>query len=230
MCLFFFTSKETLWVGIVFTILASIGFWGSIVFYNAYLPEVAEPEDHDRVSAKGFMLGYAGSVLLLAFNLSMVMKPDLYGITDSTLPARISFLTVGIWWFGFAQITYSRLPNNVYGHKPEKDYIWKGFKELKIVGNEIKNYPTLKRFLYAFFSLSVGVQTIILLATIFGSTELGLGTINLIVTVLLIQVVAIFGAWFFSNLSHKYGNFKATEVLPIENIDVAEYLCVSKYV
>ena len=119
---------------------------------------------------------------------------------------------VGLWWLGFAQITFRRLPNNIFDKKPEKDYIWKGFKELKIVGNEIKNYPTLKRFLYAFFSLSVGVQTIILLATIFGSTELGLGTVNLIITVILIQIVAIFGAWFFSNLSERYGNFKALKV------------------
>jgi UMF1 family MFS transporter len=119
---------------------------------------------------------------------------------------------VGLWWLGFAQITFRRLPNNIFDKKPEKDYIWKGFKELKIVGNEIKNYPTLKRFLYAFFSLSVGVQTIILLATIFGSTELGLGTVNLIITVLLIQIVAIFGAWFFSNISERYGNFKALKV------------------
>ena len=114
MMLYFFTGKENIWIGIVFTIMASIGFWSSIVFYNAYLPEVAHPEQQDRVSAKGFSLGYIGSVLLLAFNLSMVMKPELYGITDPTLPARISFLTVGIWWFGFAQITFSRLPNDPF--------------------------------------------------------------------------------------------------------------------
>ena len=144
MSLFFFTGKENIWIGIVFTILASIGFCGSIVFYNAYLPEVAEPKDQDRVSAKGFMLGYIGSVILLAFNLSMVMKPDMYGITDSTLPARISFLTVGIWWLGFAQITFRRLPNDPFKRKPEKDYIFKGFRELKIVYNEIKDQRELK--------------------------------------------------------------------------------------
>jgi UMF1 family MFS transporter len=138
----------------------------------------------------------------------MILNPDMLGITSGAA-SQISFVMVGLWWLGFAQITFRRLPNNVFHKKPEKDYIWKGFKELKTVGKEINNYPTLKRFLVAFFLLSVGVQTIILLATIFGSTELGLGTINLITTVLLIQVVAIFGAWFFSNLSNKYGNFKA---------------------
>ena len=175
------------------------------------MPEVAHPEQQDRASAKGFMYGYFGSVLLLILNLLMIQKPDWFGISTG-MASRISFVLVGLWWIGFAQITFRRLPNDIFHKKPEKDYIWKGFRELKIVGKEINNYPTLKRFLTAFFLLSIGVQTIILLATIFGSTELGLGTINLIVTVLLIQVVAIFGAWFFSNVSQKYGNFKALKI------------------
>ncbi|MCK5677183.1 MAG: MFS transporter, partial [Flavobacteriaceae bacterium] len=168
MSLYFFTGKENVWIGLIFTILASIGFWGSIVFYNAYLPEVATPEDQDRVSAKGFMLGYIGSVLLLAFNLSMVMKPEIYGITDTALPARISFLMVGIWWLGFAQFTFSRLPDNPYKRKPEKDYIFKGYRELKIVFDEIKKYSQIKILLISFFLYSIGVQTIILLASVFG--------------------------------------------------------------
>ena len=126
--LFFFKGQDTLWIGILGTILASIGFWGSIVFYNSYLPEIAFPEQHDRVSAKGFMFGYFGSLILLVFNLTMVMKPEWFGITDPSLPARISFLSVGIWWMGFAQVTFYFLPNNVYHKKPEKDYIFKGFK------------------------------------------------------------------------------------------------------
>ena len=212
MALYFFTGKENIWIGIVFTILASIGFWGSIVFYNAYLPEVAEPDDHDRVSAKGFMLGYTGSVLLLAFNLSMVMKPELYGITDATFPARVSFLTVGIWWLGFAQVTFSRLPNNPFKRKPEKDYIFKGFRELKIVLIELKNQRELKILLISFFLYSVGVQTIILLASIFGTKDLGLETSNLIITILLIQLVGVVGAFAFSRLSEKIGNLKALKI------------------
>ena len=212
MALYFFTGKETIWIGIAFTILASIGFWGSLVFYNAYLPEVAEPEDHDRVSAKGFMLGYLGSVLLLAFNLSMVMKPEMYGITDATFPARVSFLTVGIWWLGFSQVTFSRLPNNPFKRKPEKDYIFKGFRELKIVFNEIKTQSQLKILLISFFLYSVGVQTVILLASIFGTKDLGLETSNLIITILLIQLVGVVGAFAFSRLSEKIGNIKALKI------------------
>jgi len=211
MCLYFFEGIETVWIGIVFTILASIGFWSSLVFYNAYLPEVAYPEQQDNASAKGFIYGYIGSIILLVINLIIIQKPDLFGI-DASLASRLSFLMVGLWWLGFAQITFNKLPDDIYNKKPEKDYIWKGFRELKIVSKEIANYPTLKRFLISFFLLSVGVQTIILLATIFGSTELGLATIDLIITVLLIQVVAIFGALLFSKLSKKNGNLFALKI------------------
>ena len=211
MSLYFFDGIETVWVGIVFSVLASIGFWGSIVFYNAYLPEVAHPEDQDRVSARGFIYGYLGSVILLVINLIMIQMPDVFGI-DAGMASRISFVMVGLWWLGFAQITFRRLPNNVFNKKPGKEYLWKGFKELKIVMKEVKNYPTLRNFLIAFFLLSVGVQTIILMASIFGSEELGLEATSLIITILLIQIVAIFGAWLFSSLSKKYGNLQALKL------------------
>ena len=238
MSMYFFEDLNTAWIGIVCTILASIGFWSSIVFYNSYLPEVAHPEQQDAVSAKGFIYGYIGSIILLIFCLAMILAPDTFGfdlsISDTILASgseaeinnalenaknaaslkamRISFVMVGLWWIGFAQITFKKLPNNSFNRKPEKDFIWKGFKELKKVWIELKEYPTLKNFLIAFFLLSVGVQTIILLATIFGSIELGLGTTNLIVTVLLIQFVAILGAYIFSRVSKKYGNFKAIKI------------------
>ncbi|NCT09177.1 MAG: MFS transporter [Flavobacteriia bacterium] len=211
MSLYFFDSVETVWIGIVFTVLASIGFWASLVFYNAYLPEIAHPEQQDRASAKGFIFGYIGSVILLIINLIMIQKPDLFALSSGTA-SRISFVMVGLWWLGFAQITFKRLPKNIYNKKPEKDYIWKGFRELKIVAKEMLKSPTLKRFLISFFLLSVGVQTIILLATIFGSTELGLEAIDLIITVLLIQIVAIFGAYLFSRISEKKGNFLALKI------------------
>jgi len=211
MSLYFFDSVETVWIGIVFTVLASIGFWASLVFYNAYLPEIAHPEQQDRASAKGFIFGYIGSVILLIINLIMIQKPDLFALSSGTA-SRISFVMVGLWWLGFAQITFKRLPKNIYNKKPEKDYIWKGFRELKIVAKEMLKSPTLKRFLISFFLLSVGVQTIILLATIFGSTELGLEAIDLIITFLLIQIVAIFGAYLFSRISEKKGNFLALKI------------------
>ncbi|MDG1779013.1 MAG: MFS transporter [Flavobacteriaceae bacterium] len=212
MSLYFFNSESTLWLALLCTVFASIGFWGSIVFYNAYLPEVAFPEQQDKVSAKGFIYGYAGSVLLLIFSLILVQKPDWFGITDPTLAPRITFVLVGLWWFGFAQIAYRRLPNNVFNHKPEKDYIWKGFLELRMVLKSLSQHTRLKYFLIAFFFLSVGVQTIILMAGIFGSEELGLPTLNLILTILIVQIVAIPGAYLFSRLSEKIGNLTTLKI------------------
>lgn len=209
MMLFNFTGEKSLYIGLIFTVLASIGFWGSLVFYNAYLPEVAYPQQQDRVSAKGFVFGYFGSVLLLIFCLIMIENPELFNISDPTLPTRISFLLVGVWWLGFSQLTFRRLPNNIFNLKPEKDYIWKGFIELKAVYKQLVHYPSLKRFLFAFFFFSIGVQTIVLMAGIFGSKELGLPTSNLILTIILVQLAAIIGAYFFSKLSEKYGNIFA---------------------
>lgn len=210
MCLFFFTGKETLWVGILFTILASIGFWGSIVFYNAYLPEVAHPEQQDKVSAKGFMLGYSGSILLLLICLIMI-ETEVFGFYDKQFGSQLSFVLVGLWWLGFAQITYKKLPDTEKVTLPKDNYFLKGIKEFKKVAKELFAYSELKTFLIAFFLLSIGVQTIILMAGIFG-TILGLETANLIGTILLVQFVGILGAFLFSRLSKKIGNIKTLKI------------------
>ena len=210
--LFFFKGESTLWIALLCTVFASIGFWGSIVFYNAYLPEVAYPEQQDAVSAKGFIYGYVGSVLLLIFSLVLVQKPEWFGITDPTFAPRITFALVGVWWFGFAQITYKRLPKNELNQKSDKEYIWNGFLELKSVFKSLNSQSHLKYFLMAFFFLSVGVQSIILMAGIFGSEELGLPTFNLILTILIVQIVAIFGAYLFSKLSDRIGNISTLKI------------------
>ena len=212
MSLFFFRGESTLWVALLFTILASIGFWGSLVFYNAYLPEISYPDQQDRVSAKGFIYGYSGSVILLVFSLLLIQRPDLFGIDDPTLAPRLTFVLVGLWWIGFAQVTYRRLPNNIFKKKPDNNYIWKGFVELKLVLKYLSKLTRLKYFLISFFFLSIGVQTIILMAGIFGSEELGLPTFNLILTILIIQLVAIIGAFFFSRLSTKIGNINTLKI------------------
>jgi UMF1 family MFS transporter len=210
MSLFFFKDESTLWVGLIFTILASIGFWGSIVFYNAYLPEIAHPEQQDVVSAKGFIYGYTGSIILMILSL-VIVQTNVFGLLAGSWGSRITFVLVGLWWLGFAQITYRKLPNNVFGHKPEKDFLWRGFIELKKVWHELKNYVSLKRFLISYFFYSVGVQTIILMAAMFG-IELGLPETNLILAILLIQFVAIFGAFLFSRLSQRFGNLKTLKL------------------
>lgn len=234
MTLALFTGIETLWIGITFSILASIGFWGSLVFYNAYLTEVAHPDQHDKVSAKGFIYGYFGSVILLVFIITMLQFPDWYGFLDHPLgegeivPTKVfqtAFIIVGLWWIGFAQYTFYRLPNNSFKRKPEKDYIFKGFKELRKVFLEIKQHPTIYIFLWSFFLISAGIQTIIVLASKFGADELGLPTMNLILTILLIQLVAIVGAMLFSRISGKIGNIKTLKITIIIWIIV----CFSAY-
>ena len=212
MSLFFFEGVETLWIGILFSVLASIGFWGSLVFYNAYLPEVAYSDQQDHVSALGFIYGYIGSVILLIFNLTMVMKPEWYGITESGMAPRISFLTVGIWWMGFAQVTFSRLPSNIQKQRSKSDYVFKGFLELKKVLLDLKDQPVMLNFLTSFFLYSVGVQSIILLATIYGKSEIGLSTGSLILTIIVIQLVGIAGAYLFSMLSKKIGNISTLKI------------------
>ncbi len=215
MMLFFFKGTDTVWLGIIFSVLASIGFWGSLVFYNAFLPEIAEYDQQDKVSAIGFAYGYIGSVILMIFNLTMILHPDWYGIKDATLPARISFLSVGIWWITFSQYTFYVLPDNVYNIKPpkRKGYLFKGYTELKKVFNQLLHYPDLKRFLSAFFLYSLAAQTIFYVAGLFGSKELQLDSGKLIATILVIQLVGIVGALGFSRISRIIGNIRALQVI-----------------
>lgn len=204
MSLFWF-DKAPIEVGMLSIFLASIGFWNSLVFYNAYLPEIAEPEDHDKISARGFSMGYFGSMILLVICLAIIM-----GIGPEY--TKWSFLLVGVWWIGFSQVTYRVLPNNVYNKKPQKGVIWKGFKELKLVFTEFSTIKRLKRFLLAFFFYNTGVQTVMLMAVLFAKKEIawpeGGGDTGLIVSILLIQILGAVGAFIMSRLSGIIGNIK----------------------
>lgn len=198
-------NKVPLEIGMLSVFFASIGFWNSLVFYNAFLPEIAESKDHDRLSAKGFSMGYLGSMILLIICLSIIMN---FGTSYTPL----CFVLVGIWWLGFSQITFRILPNNVYGRKPEKGVLFKGFKELKKVYSEFITTHRLKRFLYAFFFYNTGVQTVMLMAVIFAKKEIaweeGKGDTGLILAILLIQLLGAFGAFLMSRLSSILGNIK----------------------
>jgi MFS transporter, UMF1 family len=207
--LYFFRDPGDLYIGIGAFILAGIGFGGSIVFYNAFLPEIAEAKDQDRVSAKGFSLGYAGSSILLIVNLVMTLKPELFGIPSAAEASRISFVTVALWWIGFAQITFYYLPETRHVKEKTRGIISEGYRELRKVFAQLKETPRLKRFLLSFFIYNMAVQTVMYLATLFGSKELKLEASQLILTVLIIQFVAIGGAWGFSRLSDAYGNLRA---------------------
>lgn len=221
----FFFYGDNLYFGIGMSVLASIGFWGSLVFYNAYLPEVATPEEQDRLSAKGFSLGYIGAALLLIISLVMIQMPDTFGLSGAGQASRISFLMVGIWWAAFAQITFARLPVNPYHRKPDEHYIWKGFRELGRVVGQLKHELSLRRFLYSFFFYSLGVQTIMYLASLFGKSELHLESGKLIFTILIIQFLGIAGAYLFSLLSRKMGNLQSLKI----SLVIWAVVCFSAY-
>ncbi|UYQ93300.1 MFS transporter [Chitinophaga horti] len=207
----FFFSKDTIgpWYleyGVICFILATLGYSGGLVFYNSYLPEIAPVKDRDRVSARGYAFGYVGSVILQLVGFALVaLQP--FGISTG-MAITITFLLVGIWWFSFAQVTFRVLPSHVAKDKAKGNIFRDGFTELKKVYRQVGTMPVLKTYLRAFFFYSMGVQTVMLAATIFGKKELQMEDKMLIFTVVVIQIVAILGAWAMARASEKYGNFK----------------------
>jgi MFS transporter, UMF1 family len=207
-CTLFWFERSTLSVGITGAVFAAIGYCGSLVFYNSYLPEIAGEADRDRVSAKGFAYGYIGSVILQVICFLFVLKPEWFGIKDVSFAPRLSFLLVGLWWIGFAQITFSTLPKSIAALQDKsKNIFTNGFRELNKVWQQVKHLPVLKRYLFAFFFYSMGVQTVMIAAALFGSQVLGLPASKLIISILLIQIIAIAGAYVMAQLSERYGNF-----------------------
>ncbi len=205
-CLYFF-KLETLELGIICFALAAIGYAGGFVFYNSYLPEIASADQQDAVSAKGFSYGYIGSVILQLICFVFVLKPEWFGITDLSFPPRLSFLLVGLWWIGFAQIPFRVLPKGSPNfNAAEQKKITSGFVELQKVWKQISEMALMKRFLLGFFCYSMGVQTIMLVAAGFGEKVLNLDTSSLIAIILIIQLVAIAGANLMSRFSKLYGN------------------------
>jgi UMF1 family MFS transporter len=214
--LFFFNSTHMLWLGILSMILACVGYWASLVFYNAYLPEIAAPQDRDNVSARGFAMGYIGSVILQVICFVFVFKPELLGGNDhTTIQFQASFLLVGIWWWGFGQFALSRLPKGTPAadKSHQGNLVTGGYAELRKVWKQVLQMPVLKRYLFSFFFYNMGVQTIMLAATLYGKSELGIPVSNLIIAILLIQLVAIPGAYVISMLSKKIGNLNALAVV-----------------
>jgi UMF1 family MFS transporter len=217
--LFFFDSDDVL-LGLFLLMFACIGFYGSQVFYNSYLPEIASEADQDRVSAKGYTYGYIGSVLMQLVGFGLVLA-----MPDSKLPLKITFLLVGLWWIGFAQITFARLPRGNAAPKEKTNVLSNGFLELKKVWGQLKHMPVLKRFLGAFLFYSMGVQTVMLIAIDFGIKELKLEDSKLIITAVIIQLVAIAGAVGMSKLSARIGNIKVLSLTVLLWIAV----CIAGY-
>ena len=225
--LFFFNGKADLSIGVGCMIVACIGYWASVVFYNSFLPEIAAPEDRDKISAKGFAYGYVGSVLLQVICFVFVFKPELIGgDKDSTIQFRLSFLLVGIWWWCFGQFSLRRLPKPVpAGSGEQRKIISQGYTELKKVWGQIKKIALLKRYLASFFFFSMGLQTVMLVAALYGKEELAIPVDKLIPAIIIIQLIAIPGALVVSRLSSKIGNLKALIVV----VCLWALLCVGGY-
>lgn len=222
----YFFNLENIYIGLFFYFFGLIGFWGSLVFYNSYLPDIAFPEQQDKISAKGYSLGYIGSVVLMIINLAMIMKPNWFGITKINgvepyeIAMRYSFLMVGVWWILFSQYSYYYLPNGNTNHNPKvtKAVFFHGFKELKKVWALLAENRILKQYLGSFFVYSMAVQTVMLVATYFGAQEIAWtskeeSSTGLIICILLIQLVAVLGAFLTSRASAKYGNIPTLIVI-----------------
>lgn len=206
----YFFNADNLSLGIMLLMLACVGFWSSLVFYNSYLPEIASEKDRDKVSARGFSMGYIGSVLLQLICFILLFKKEWFGLETAADALQLSFLLVGVWWFLFAQIPLKVLPKGIpAASRPQHNIIKNGFIELQKVWKQVMELPVLKRYLASFFFYNMGVQTVMLAATLYGKSELAIPVPNLIISILLIQIVAIAGAIFISKLSAKTGNLQA---------------------
>lgn len=222
--MFFFTS-DLIWLGLIAAFFGSFGFSGSLVFYNAYLPQIAAPEDQDKLSARGFSLGYIGSSLLLILLLMLIQKPEWFGLANAGIASRISFVVVGLWWLGWSLYPLRVLPYNIYKRQVESGWTKRAYLELIQVFKVFRQTKRLGRFVAAFFFFSCGVQTTILLATMFGKEVLEIETGTLIGTVLIIQFVGVIGAWSFARLSGLIGNIKSVAAAVVIWVGV----CIAAY-
>jgi len=208
--LYFFTGLNSIGWGLLCASLASIGYSGSLVFYDAFLPEIVTADRYDSTSARGYSMGYYGSVILMVICLAIVMNAGRLGFGDGSAgelnASRFSFVLTGIWWLGFSLIPLRILPANIH-NKPPKADLWKnGYIEINKVWRSLRSQPDLRRFLLAFFFYNSGVQTVMYLAALFGTDVLHLKSDILIAIFLVIQLVGAFGAWMFARVSRVQGN------------------------
>ncbi len=231
MGLFFFTDVNTLWMAILFSITASIGYSGSLVFYDAFLPEIVTRDRYNATSAQGYSMGYYGSVLMMILAMILIMNPDAFGFSSAGEATRVSFLLVGLWWIGFSLIPFKYLPENPYGLKPAGNVWTKGYHEIRKVWKSLSTQPDLKRFLIAYFFYNMGVQTVMYLSALFGTDVLQLKDKQLIPTILLIQLVGSLGAFLFARLSTAKGNKTAllTMIYIWIGICIAAYFVQNEY-
>ncbi|WP_448520183.1 MFS transporter [Rhodoflexus sp.] len=210
--LYFFEGDNIVW-GIACNILACFGYTGSLVFYNAYLPEIVRRDRLDSVSARGFAYGYLGGVLLLVVNLLMIEQPQWFGINNQEHAVRLSLASVGIWWMVFAQYTFFYLPGSSREAEPSTALLTHGYRRLKNVWEQLRRLQSTQYYLMAFFCYSMGVQTVMLLAATFGEKEIKMSADKLIMTVLIIQLIAIPGGYLFARIAKNISNKLSVNIM-----------------
>lgn len=223
--LFFFTNYYMVHLALAGMLLATVGYSGSIVFYNSYLPAIATEDRQDKVSARGYAFGYLGATTLLIINLVFILNQQALGVTDDTLLPRLSFLLTGLWWIGFAQIPLHVLPKGIYAAKAKGSNLLNGYKELRKVWDKLETRKQLRTYLFSFFLYIMGVQTVMFMAASFGEKEIHLAITQLIITVLLLEYLGIGGAFLFAWVSKKTSNLKALSIAVITWI----FICVGSY-
>lgn len=207
MILFFFDHPTLAPLALAGILFATVGYGGSIVFYNSYLPAIATPDQHDKVSARGFAFGYIGATTLLIISFILIENNEALGVADGTFFSRLSFLLTGLWWIGFAQIPLRKLPKGLYGDKGKKEHSFmSGYRELLNIWHQLKSLRRLRMFLFSFFFYIMGVQTVMFMAAAFGEKELDLSIKQLMVTILLVEYIGIAGAHLFAWISKRIGN------------------------
>ncbi len=221
----YYFNGANIGLGLLLPMLAVLGFAGSLVYYNSFLPIIATPDLHDRISARGFSFGYAGSMLLLIFNIFSLENYQMFGFADKLEAIRFSFIEVGFWWLLVSQIAFYYLREDRKKVKLDTTIFTRGFHEVIVVFGYIKKHKSMSRFLLSFFFFSMGVQTVIIVASLFGKAELGITDTKLIMTILIIQLVAILGAFIFGRVSSRFGN--KTSLMWMLAIWI--FICISAY-
>jgi UMF1 family MFS transporter len=204
----YFIHGGDYWMGAIFFIIANIGFAGGNVFYNAFLPEISTSQNIGRISGLGWALGYIGGGLLLAINLLMLKYPGWLGFPDGYFTVHDCFLSVALWWLIFSLPTFLFLKEEAQGTvlSCERISFRVGFQRLKHTFRRVRTFRELTKFLVAYLIYNDGIETVILMASIFGADVLGMETGEIILFFLMIQGIAFFGSLIFGLLADAIGN------------------------
>jgi UMF1 family MFS transporter len=207
----FFTTAPVWWLGGLLYIIANLAFGAALVFYNSYLPDIASPDQRDKVSSYGWAMGYLGGALLLVVNLALYLLHNKIGLAADTA-VRINLASAGLWWLGFSFFTWVRLrPRHAAKRIPAgENYVSVGFKQLWGTLKGVRRFPETLKFLLAYFLYNDGIQTVIAVSATFaaapllrGGLEIGQSTLTIVI--LMIQFMAYFGALLWGRLAGRIG-------------------------